>query len=530
MQRRFMLLQTMQRDPTARAIEKEMCRRDPHHWFNNWVWTFDPRLASQGKPAHIPFDMFPRQHEMVDFLAERLDHREDGLIEKSRDIGFTWVAGGFALHQWMFQPGFKTTFGSRKAELVDKRGEPDSIFEKLRYMLRYMPNWLYPEGFNWKVHDNYMRLINPANDNTVAGEAGDDIGRGGRSSMVIIDEAAFIEHGDSVDAATSGNSDCRIWASTVNTMGDIFARKRFGGSLDPHQIFRFHYTDDPRKTPEWAAKKRKTMEDHKWASEYDIDYNASTEGICIPSKWVMAGLEIRDMVQWEPAVRGVLGLDVGAGGKAKSVAIMRLGPVVTVPHSTGNPDTSETAHWALDTAVGYKHTCADSYESKITRLCYDSPGVGAGVMSVFKHNRKTGLRVEPINTGNPPSTRVWPDKETSVEKFGNLKAEIWWVARARFKATFEHVKFLKGEEGGIGHPISDLIILPAMSESPEVQQLVSQLSLPRWFRNDKGKIVIESKASLSSRGIASPDHADALVLTFVEPTSKAEMWAKLGQK
>jgi phage terminase large subunit len=48
----------------------------------------------------------------------------------------------------------------------------------------------------------------------------------------------------------------------------------------------------------------------------------------------------------------------------------------------------------------------------------------------------------------------------------------------------------------------------------ESDALASQLSLVRYFRNERGKIVIEKKTELQRRGIKSPDHADAFVLTF----------------
>jgi hypothetical protein len=42
------------------------------------------------------------------------------------------------------------------------------------------------------------------------------------------------------------------------------------------------------------------------------------------------------------------------------------------------------------------------------------------------------------------------------------------------------------------------------------------MSLVKWGKNERGKIVIEKKEALQRRGIASPDHADALMLTWAE--------------
>lgn len=525
---RLTRLMQIGRNVDAQKIERELCKRDFAHWVRYWVWTYDPRLASEGKSAHLPLLMFQRQVEMCEFIDARLAAREDGLIEKSRDIGFTWVMAAKAVHKWIFVDGFKTTFGSRKEDFVDKRGEVDSIFEKMRYVIRAQPQWLNPAGFDWDKHDNHMRLINPENANTIAGEAGDDLGRGGRSSLFVIDEAAFLSNGDSVDAATSGNCDVRIWGSSVNGMGNIFARKRHGGSLRPDQIFTFHYSSDPRKTPEWAEKKRRSLEPHIWASEYDLDYSASVEGICIPSKWVKAAVELTKIYPYTPRQNGVAGLDVGAGGKGKSVFVARFGPVALPPISWGNPDTSETAYRGLAEAQAIVIPRGNGYDSKVTVLAYDSPGVGKGVQSVLRNVDSRVMSTCPVNTGDTPSDVEWPDGETSQTKFLNLRAELWWTMRARFKASYELWLLLTGQAEGQPHPIDDCILLPSLTSGADTQAMVSQISLPKWFRNDKGKIVIESKKAMAERGLSSPDHADALALTFLPNPDPLEIWRKIG--
>lgn len=489
------------------------------YWFNSYCWTYDPRLIGQrdanGKPlsAYVPFRLWPRQEEFIRYLHERVAANEEWLAEKSRDTGVSYLCCGYALNRWLFADGFKTTFGSRKAEYVDKSGQPDSLFEKIRIMLRRLPVWMLPDGFNWAQHSLFMRLMNPATGAIISGEGGEDMGRGGRSSLYIVDEAAFVPNAESVEKALSGNTDCVGWVSSVNGTGNMFARKRHS-ILKPRQVFRLHWREDPRKTEEWAAAKEASLSDPTaWASEYEIDYSASLEGVCIPAKWVESAKLIATL---EPHVLDtnldpVLGLDVGAG-KAKSVAIGRKGPVVSVPQSRGDPDTIGTANWALDIARA----------QGAAMLNFDSPGVGVGVTSALKHSDLSGMRVQPVNTGDSPSeNRRWEDGKTSDEMFGNLKAEIWWLARVAFQRTHQHVLWLQGvseEAGAKQHSLSDLLALPA--GDPESDKLNAELSLVRYFKNEKGKIVIEKKAELTRRGVKSPDYADAFVLTFAGPVRK----------
>ena len=486
-------------------VEKQKCAEDILYWFDNYLWTYDPRLVGKPGGAYIPFKLWPKQRENVVWLLDRIRNSEEGLEEKSRDVGATYICGGVAVHQWLFNPGFKATFGSRKVDYVDKKDNPDSIFAKLRIMLRRQPPEFMPAGFQWGQHDNYMRIFNPETGAVISGEGGEEMGRGGRSTVYFVDEAAFVPNAETVEKALSGNTDCVIWVSSVNGMGNLFARKRHS-ILKPHQIFRLHWRDDPRKTEEWAVNKQNSFSDPTtWASEYDIDYSASVEGICIPAAWVESAKRLRALEpRLQPSNFGVVGLDVGAG-KAKSVAVPRKGPIVERPQSRGDPDTTETALWGIEVAK----------DNGASNLNFDAPGVGAGVSSTLMHNPRPGLIVTPINTGNPPSERRrWPDGRTSGEIFGNLKAELWWLGRTAFQRTHEYVLHLEGKEGGREHPLTDLIALP--SGDPDSDALCLQLSLVKWERNERGKIMIEKKDALKRRGIASPDHADAFVLTFAD--------------
>jgi phage terminase large subunit len=515
-------LEDERREKLNHAAEKARCGADADgivYWFNNYCWTYDPRLIGRrGDDGQLmsPFTRFtlwPKQAEFIHWLHERVEANEEWLTEKSRDAGVSYLCCGYALNRWLFMDGFKATFGSRKAEYVDKSGQPDSLFEKIRIMLRRQPEWMFPEGFTWVRDSLFMRLVNPATGAIISGEGGEDMGRGGRSSLYIVDEAAFLPNAESVEKALSGNTDCVGWVSSVNGMGNLFARKRHS-ILKPRQIFRLHWRDDPRKSDEWAAAKEASLSDPAaWASEYEIDYAASLEGVCIPAKWVEAAKRIAEL---EPTILqtnqpGVAGLDVGAG-KAKSITIVRNGPVVGVPASRGDPDTIGTAHWALEIATA----------AKATRLNFDSVGVGVGVTSALKHSPETKMKVCPVNTGDSPNERRrWEDDRTSDEMFGNLKAELWWLARVAFQRTYQHVLHLEGkteEEGARKHPLSDLLAMP--SRDQESDALASQLSLVRYFRNERGKIVIEKKTELQRRGIKSPDHADAFVLTFDDRGSR----------
>ncbi len=495
MLRRFDLARACEDDPRLRHAELERCKRDVLHWMRNWVWTYDPRV----KPAYRPFIPFPRQEEYLIWLSGLVDDGEEGVCEKSRDVGASYMNAVFALHRWLFHPGFKVTFGANKATNVDEREDPDSIFEKIRLMLERLPTWMLPAGFLWRTHSAYMRLVNPRLRSSITGQCGDDMGRGGRSTLYVIDEAAHVARASKVDRAVTANTEAILWASSVNGEGNLFARKARTLGI---RKFRFHYSADPRKTPEWIAKRKAKTDPVTWAQEWEIDYGASVEGLIIPRAWVDAAIALLQRLGLpENLPRARVGFDVGAG-KAESAAVARQGPFLHAPRTKRTPDTVDTAWWALEVAR----------ELGAELLTYDATGVGHHVLYTLQGAETVNLSILPSNAGDPPSDAVWPDGKTSKAKFANLKAETWWKARGAFQRSYLHLRYLDDEEDGVECERLDELVLMSADE-----ELARQLSTPTFKYSDRGKIMVEGKDSLKKRGIASPDRADAAMLTWVEP-------------
>jgi phage terminase large subunit len=514
-----------------------LCEMRPEYWFDWFAYTYDPRVAGQQFEgtgpllSHLPFDMFAAQRELLVFLLRCIEQQTDNLVEKSRDMGFSWEAALLALYFWLFRKGHKTTYTSYLDRFVDLKGNPDSFFEKIRQAQRMLPGWMMPVGWNPSKHDNSMRMINPANDNIIAGDAGDELGRGGRSTWYILDECGFMANPDRVDASTAANSRCRTFASTVNGLGNLLARKRFGGTIANCNIFRLHWTRDPRKTtddPAWEARERGRLEPWKFASEYDIDYTSSVEGVFIPAAWVQSCVRLAELARAagvQPSTVGVAGMDVGGGGEGKSTYVSRFGPWVLKVASRGDPDTIGTAHWGMELASADRLTRMDGWECGITCLNFDSIGIGTAVLNTFSRCDHEGIIAQGVNVGEAPTERMWTDGQTSQEKFTNLKAELWGVAREAVKCGHELYLHLTGQAGGIEHPWSDVVILP--NETGDDMILQAQLSYPRRLTDEKGKVVVERKKDmLEKRGLQSPDHAEGFVLTYAQ----ADMsdWARLG--
>ena len=81
---------------------KEYYKENPITFISDWGITFDPRNAEIGLPTIIPFILFKKQKDYINWLLERWKSREDGLTEKSRDMGVSWLCVAFSVWMWIF--------------------------------------------------------------------------------------------------------------------------------------------------------------------------------------------------------------------------------------------------------------------------------------------------------------------------------------------------------------------------------------------------------------------------------------------
>lgn len=83
------------------------------------------------------------------------------------------------------------------------------------------------------------------------------------------------------------------------------------------------------------------------------------------------------------------------------------------------------------------------------------------------------------------------NKGLDPKKFKNLRAEQWWKLR---------VKFENGE----------------IDLDPDDEDLSAELMTLKWWINSSGQIQLESKEDMKKRGLPSPDHGDAVMMSTVD--------------
>ena len=79
---------------------RQCCAEDPIFWVKGFVWTYDPRRQPRSKLPMIPY---PFQEQAIKDIVEAVEIGHDILIEKSRDMGASWLCSLSFLWFWMFR-------------------------------------------------------------------------------------------------------------------------------------------------------------------------------------------------------------------------------------------------------------------------------------------------------------------------------------------------------------------------------------------------------------------------------------------
>ena len=74
--------------PNYAAVIRDACAADPIFYVNGFLYTYDPRAQPYTK---IPFVLYPYQRDGLLELFDAIGN-EDLLIEKSRDMGASWLS------------------------------------------------------------------------------------------------------------------------------------------------------------------------------------------------------------------------------------------------------------------------------------------------------------------------------------------------------------------------------------------------------------------------------------------------------
>lgn len=236
-------------------LEYAKCSQNPSYVIESYFETFD-----KTQEGFVPFKLFEKQKYLIDNYEK---HRFN-LVLKYRQAGISSVTAAYA--------AVKTAFAlqenpERILILANKQETAVEFLNKINNFIKQLPSWVNISYT--KSSQKHVRLSNGSEIKAVATST--DALRGYTPTLMILDEAAFIEGGQalwSACLAAIGTGGAAILISTPNGLDEIYY-EAYEGSINGTN--KFHITHlkwwgDPRfnkdlrliKTPDiisWIQKK-----------------------------------------------------------------------------------------------------------------------------------------------------------------------------------------------------------------------------------------------------------------------------------
>ena len=282
-------------------------------FIENFGWTASTKMHIK----NLPFILFEYQKELIRKLVDHIDKGKDFFIEKSRDMGVSWVVCCYiSLWYWLFREGSNSLLGSYKEKEVDNK-VIDSLFGKIDYAIFNLPEWMLPVGFKLNKHRTKLRLMNPANGNAITGDTmNPQFARGSRKTFVMFDELAYWDYAKDAWESAGESTNCRIAMSTPNGW-DFYAMLRESGM----DMITLHWRLHPLKDEQWYAYECKRKSEEEVAQELDISYTKSKVGRVYP-EWNDTNVKI-GMYEYNDNLPLYVGMDFG---KSDDTAIIWAQP------------------------------------------------------------------------------------------------------------------------------------------------------------------------------------------------------------
>lgn len=235
---------------------------------------------------------------------------------------------------------------------------------------------------------------------------------------------------------------------------------------------------------------------HIWEGEPNTDY---ADSIILP-EWVSASIDAHKKLGFKPKGVRSLGFDPADIGEDQKAIAFRHGAVVQDVQQWSTGDVTD----AIDKAFNI----ADDKNADF--IVYDSIGIGAAVKMALKQ-QAIRITVDGFCGAERPRNpnTLYEGDRPNEQVFRNQRAQFWWYIRDRFEKTFRAV-----EKQEYIDP-DELISLD--SGIPDLSKLKAELCRVQRKRGQNSFIQLESKQEMVSRGVKSPNMADALVMCFANP-------------
>jgi hypothetical protein len=474
---------------------------------NDWGSTLNPKLATKGE-AIQPLLLWPLQVTFIEMVYEAYRKQEPMACVKARDVGASYCSMAAMVALALFTPqGFVGLVGSATEDKIDGVGDSNTLFAKVREILEYTPVQLRG-GFTLERCSSDKKILIPETGALIRGGVGANIGRGGRSSLCVLDEAAHLLFATEIYQALAANTDAVVSLSSVRGTDSKFYEMWMNPAI--RLKLHFPWTADPRKVaePDFAKRMIGIVGRVTFAQEYACDFLADSTDTILPGAHVESCVDGDKRAGINCVGEISIAFDIGVSKDRSAVAVAKGTKLIHAESWASQPD-------KLTPSVRRVVEMCDKHG--VRSFWYDASGAGGFVpSSLAAINDQRTEEGRPTITGLPfegggalfqPESAIpgWvhvPHSKpiTNESRYFNLKAQSWGF-----------LEYLAGNtallaDGQAPDP-SECLFLD--SSIPELGRLKIELAQPRWYRRPNGTLLVDKYD-----GGTSPNLADAAMMAL----------------
>ena len=252
------------------AIKQQylQCVQEPSHFINQFCTIQHPQ---RGK---IKFELYPFQY---DVLKEYQKH-DYNVVLKSRQLGISTLSAAYSLWMMLFQNDKNVLC------IATTKDTAKNLVTKVRIMYEGLPSWLKTQI----VENNKLSLIFKNGSQIKAIASNESAGRSEALSLLILDEAAFIDKIDTIwtaaqqTLATGGRC---LAISTPNGVGNWFHKTWIDAKdgVNKFNTVKLHWSAHPDRGQDWRDEQDKNLGPSQAAQECDADFLSSGRSIVDPA-------------------------------------------------------------------------------------------------------------------------------------------------------------------------------------------------------------------------------------------------------
>ena len=247
------------------------CAKDPAHFMKKYCNIQHPQRG------RILFNLYPFQEKVLHLMQEN----PYSIILKSRQLGISTLSAGYSLWLMLFHKDKNVLCIATKQETAR------NMVTKVKFMYDNLPSWLKIDA-----PENNKLSLRLSNGSIIkATSASSDAGRSEAVSLLLIDEAAFIDQIGEIWAsaqqtlATGGGA---IVLSTPYGTGNWFHKTWVSAENNQNDFLpiRLPWDVHPERDQTWRDRQDELLGDPRLASqECDCDFSTSGD-IVFHSEWI----------------------------------------------------------------------------------------------------------------------------------------------------------------------------------------------------------------------------------------------------